>query len=93
MSESDIDDLLNKCYKIKQEIAILEKDHNRYKVRITDIMDSRGEDEITGKVYSIKRNIICKKTISKNSVPSNIWDSYAKSSIYSSFYIKKRKLS
>ena len=93
MSESGIDDLLNKWYNIKQEITVLEKEHDKYKTRITDIMDSRGEEEITGKVYSIKRNIICKKTISKNSVPSNIWDLYAKSSIYPSFYIKKRKLS
>jgi hypothetical protein len=91
MSESNIDEILNKWYKAKEEISILEKDCEKYKSIITNNMDSKGEDEIIGKNYHVKRNIICKKTISKNNIPSNIWDLYSKSSVYPLFQIKKRK--
>lgn len=91
MSESNIDEILNKWYKAKEEILILEKDCEKYKSIIINNMDSKGEDEIIGKNYYVKRNIICKKTISKNNIPSNIWDLYSKSSVYPLFQIKKRK--
>lgn len=83
----DIDDLLSNWYKTKQEITLLEQKCEKYKKVAEKIMSQKEKDVLNSDSYSLKKIDIVRSTISKNDVPSDIWDKYSKKTSYSSYYL------
>jgi hypothetical protein len=83
----DIDDLLSNWYKTKQEITLLEQKCEKYKKVAEKIMSQKEKDILKSDSYSLKKIDIVRSTISKNDVPSDIWDKYSKKTSYSSYYL------
>lgn len=83
----DIDDLLSNWYKTKQEITLLEQKCEKYKKVAEKIMSQKEKDVLKSDSYSLKKIDIVRSTISKNDVPSDIWDKYSKKTSYSSYYL------
>lgn len=83
----DIDDLLSNWYKAKQEIYLLEQKCEKYKKVSEKIMSQLDKNTLNTSSYSLKKIDIVRNTISKNDVPSDIWDKYSKRNKYSSFYL------
>ena len=83
----DIDDLLGKWYKTKEEITLLEEKCEKYKKVTEKIMNQTEKDILKSDSYSFKKIDIVRSTISKNNVPSDIWDKYSKKTRYSSFHL------
>ena len=91
INNEDIDNLLSKWYETKEEIALLENKCIKYKKLADKIMNDSEKNTIANSKYSLQRKQISKSTLSKNDVPSDLWDKYSKRTSYSAFYISKIK--
>ena len=88
---SKIDDVLNSWYNAKEEISSLEKKCDKYKKQIEDIMDSNEKDVLKSSLYTVNRRNISRKSVSRETLPKDIFEKYATYSVYSSLYISKNK--
>ena len=84
----DIEDLLNNWYKAKQEIYILEQKCEKYKKVSEKLMERMDKNILNTSSYSLKKIDIVRNTISKNDIPSDIWNKYSKKNKYSSYYLQ-----
>jgi hypothetical protein len=90
MEKTDIDEVLDKWYRAKQDIAELEAKCEKYKRFIKKIMDSKDVNNVTGSRYKVQRRNIERETLSKEKVPVEVWKKYATKSSYESFYVNSR---
>lgn len=86
-----IPDLLEKWHDTKQQIIQLEAECDRYKRAVGKLMDKSGNESLKSKFYTVKRRNISKQTLTKNSVPSDIWTKYAKDSTFTAYYLTENK--
>ena len=90
-TEDRVEYVLKKWYKSKQEISKLEKDCEKYKQFIGRVMDSRDSNSIVRGDYTTNRRHDSRKTLSKSNVPSDLWEKYATTIYYDTYYVKKKK--
>lgn len=88
---SNIDSILEKWHTSKNEIIKLQKKCDNYKKQIKKVMDSRDVNTINGTDYTVSRKTIKRETVSKNTLPNDIWKNYCQKSKYESYYINSRK--
>jgi len=86
----DIENLLNKWYSAKQELSMLEKKIEKYKILAENLMNKENVDVLTSNNYILKRKEINKTTIGKKDLPIDIWNKYSKESFYNAFYISNK---
>ena len=91
IDKNDIEELLDNWYKAKLEIALLEKKCDKYKKYSEKIMNDTNKNVLTSANYTLKKVDMSRSTISKNDVPSNIWNEYSKKSSFSSYYLNPKK--
>jgi len=90
-TEEDIDTLLEKWYKIKQEIALLEKKCDKYKKYAEKIMNDQEVNLLSNQVYSLTKREMNRAVLLKEDIPRDIWNKYSKSITYPMYVIKKKK--
>ena len=83
----DIDELLQKWYETKAEIATLEKKCEKYKRCSEKIMENMNKNLLSTSKFILKKVDMTRNTISKNDVPVEIWNKYSKETSFSSFYL------
>jgi hypothetical protein len=83
----NIDELLQKWYETKAEIALLEKKCEKYKRCSEKIMDNMNKSLLSTSKFILKKVDMTRNTISKNDVPIEIWNKYSKETSFSSFYL------
>lgn len=89
MSDSKkVEELLEKWYSAKQEMAKLEKKCEKYKKLANDLM--KGSNQLKAGDYSVIKRRQTRTMISKKDVPSDLWDKYAKLTSYDAFYVSKK---
>ena len=89
MNESNVDNFLENWYHVKQQIIELEAKIDKYKKIATDYMDNSNNDLIKNDKYKLEKKDMIRSSVSKNSLPKDIWDTYSKENFYSAFYISK----
>ena len=88
---NDIDTLLEKYNDTKEQISILEKKLEKYKKYAERIMDDEDKDEISNFNFSLTRRNMSRTTLSKNDIPKDIWNKYARNINYPMYILRKKK--
>ena len=89
-NSDDITNLLAHWMSTKNEIAELELSLTKYKKLATKIMTKNDTTIIQSDNYILKKRILSKKTLSKDDVPTEIWEKYSKTTTYSAYYLSKK---
>ncbi len=84
----EIDELLDHWQSAKDEISKLEKKCEKYKKIAERMMIGEGTNTLVSKDYTVTRRVVCRDSLAKKDVPSDIWKSYAKQVSYPVFYFK-----
>jgi hypothetical protein len=87
----DIDTLLDKWHDTKEQIALLEKKLEKYKKYAERVMDSEDKDELINHKYTLIRRNMSRMTLSKDDVPKDIWNKYARNINYPMYVLRKKK--
>ena len=90
-STDDVDTLLEKWHDTKEQISILEKRLENYKKYAERIMDNEDKDEINNSNYSLTRRNMSRTTLSKDDLPKDIWNKYARNINYPMYILRKKK--
>ena len=88
---TDIDTLLEKYNDAKEQISILEKKLEKYKKYAEHIMDNEDKDEISNLKFSLTRRNMSRTTLSKDDIPKDIWNKYARNINYPMYILRKQK--
>lgn len=91
MDKNDIEELLDKWYKTKQEIAFLEKKCEKYKRYSEKILNNLNVNNLVTHDFTLKRVDITKSTLSKKDVPPELWNKYSNEVSYPVYYLKPKK--
>jgi uncharacterized protein YydD (DUF2326 family) len=91
VKDSDIATLLEHWTEAKAEIAELEKKIEKYKRLANRVIDQQGDNTLSSTYYTLKRQTISRKTLSKRDVPVQIWEKYARSCSYPAYYLSENK--
>ena len=76
MSYSDnLDEILDRWNKCKQEASILNKRMDAYKQKIKNIMDKENTNKLTSNRYVVSRKNQKRESMSKKTVPHDVWKS------------------
>ena len=86
---SEIDQLITSWYEAKNQMKELTEKERRYKRMLNKILDLTGGDAIKGRDLQVTRRIQKRRFISKNLVPEDVFDRYAKTIEISALYIKE----
>jgi hypothetical protein len=87
---SDIGTILQKWHEAKKKAAILDQKIKKYKLQIAKEMNRREMDKLSGNGYSISRRRNTRTYVTKESVPSSIWNQYSTRCSYDSFHLVKK---
>jgi len=88
---NDMDTLLEKYNDTKEQISILEKKLEKYKKYAERIMDNEDKDEISNLKFSLTRRNMSRTTLSKDDIPKDIWNKYARNINYPMYILRKKK--
>ena len=86
-----IDDILENWYHYKNEIKKLEKKCDKYKKLVSKYMVDKQVNSISNDKYKVSKKHISSTRLIKKNVPSDIWNKYATTTKYDSFYINLKK--
>jgi hypothetical protein len=84
----EIDELLQHWQSTKEEISLLEKKCEKYKKISERMMITEGTNTLSSKDYTVTRKMLCRESLAKKDVPSDVWKKYAKQVSYPVFYLK-----
>ena len=90
-STDDVDTILEKWHDTKEQISSLEKRLEKYKKYAERIMDNEDKDEINNSNYSLTRRNMSRTTLSKDDLPKDIWNKYARNINYPMYILRKKK--
>ena len=90
-NETDIETLLERWSDAKVELAEIEKRIEKYKRLANKIMNNRDGNTISSYNHTLKRKDMSRTSISKQDVPDNIWEKYARKNTYTAYYLTKNK--
>jgi hypothetical protein len=91
VNATDIATLLERWSEAKAEMAELEKKVEKYKRLANRVMEQHGNYELSSSYYTLKKRKISRKTISKQDVPKDVWETYARSTSYPAYYLTENK--
>ena len=86
----DINSLLEKWEECKSQKTLLEKKCEKYRKSISQHMDKKELNQLVSKNYIVTRRTNTRQQLSKQNVPSDIWDRYATRFSYESIHLKKK---
>lgn len=87
---SSIDDILKKWYADKKSLEEIEDRISDYKAKILREMNKKDVDELEAGNFTIKRRRVTRSSVSKNSIPAEIWKKYAVSCHFDTFHLKRK---
>lgn len=85
-----VPDLLERWHDTKQQIKKLEAECDKYKRAATKIMDKQGRSTLSSDYYNLRRTDVVRATLSKSSVPSDIWSKYSTQSTHQTYYLTEK---
>lgn len=88
--QDDIDNLLASWADAKEQISSLEHTIEKYKRLATRILNKNNTEQINNNTFTLRRRHISKRTVSKQDLPSDIWNQYSKQTEFTAFYLSKQ---
>tara|TARA_B100000401_G_C52704846_1_gene670935 strand:+ start:790 stop:1065 length:276 start_codon:yes stop_codon:yes gene_type:complete len=85
------DKLINDWKDLKDKIASLQKQSDRYKYKIENIMEKTGKSIIKGTKYTVKKKYQQNNRMIKKNIPEDIWDKYSTVITYNTITFSKNK--
>ena len=85
------DKLINDWKNIKDEITRLQKQSDRYKSKVENIMEKTGKSYIKGTKYTIKKKYQQNNRMIKKNIPEDIWEKYSTIITYNTVTFSKTK--
>lgn len=86
----DLNDLIHKWTESKEQKKLQEQKCEKYRKAIERHMNKKDTNVITSTDYVITCRNNTRQQISKQTVPLDIWERYAKRYTYKSYHIKKK---
>ena len=90
ITDSDINNLLEKWFNAKQEITILEAKCDKYKKYAEQILNSKNTNILSTSYYQLKKQKISRNTISKKDLPKDIWNTYSTKNSYDAYFLTQK---
>lgn len=87
----DIEKILKKWYESKKELEDIEKRIKKYRNEINNELNRKETNKLSYGDYTITRRRNTRSYLTKENVPSSIWQQYAVRCSYDSFYLNKKK--
>ena len=87
-NDNEITEIIDKFIDIKDKISELEKKHEKYRKLISEYMFEQNTSSIShiskkdNKPYTVKKTLSARQTVSKDDLPKEIWEKYAKTSTF-----------
>lgn len=88
MSSDDLNRLLFKWYEAKKDLAHQEEKVNRYKTRVEKLM--KDTNHLASTDFIVDKRSYTRESVSKTSIPDDVWKRYATKATYSAYYLKKK---
>jgi len=93
--KKEIHEIIDKFMDIKEKMTEIEKKHEKYRKIISDYMLEYNLSTISHKKddikYNIKKFLSARQTVSKEDLPKEIWEKYAKTSTFHTIRIDKER--
>jgi hypothetical protein len=89
-TSDDIHNLLEHWMDVKNQLSDLELSLSKYKKLASKIMSKNDTTTLYSDNYVLQQRNISKKTLSKDDVPKEIWNKYAKTTTYTAYYLSKK---
>lgn len=86
----DINNLLEHWMDVKIQLVEFELSLAKYKKLASKIMIKNDTTTLSSDKYLLRQRNISKKTLSKDDVPKEIWNKYAKTTTYNAYYLSKK---
>lgn len=90
MDDNEIQTILSKWHEVKLKLDTLEDKIKKYKSLIAKEMNFRNVEKISSGSFSVTRRRTTRSTLSKESVPENIWKEYATKCSFDVFNLIKK---
>ena len=87
----NVNELLENWWKYREIKLEAEKKLNKYKKKIQKLMEKDCINKINSSKYIVSRKKIQSTRLSKQNVPTEIWDRYSTITEYNTFNIKEVK--
>lgn len=89
-SSSDLNKVIEKWEEAKNNLKIIEEKIDKYKAYINKKMNEKGTDSIDTENYNVSRQRASRTYMSKDRVPTELWNKYSVKTSYDIFRVKKR---
>jgi hypothetical protein len=86
----NIDTILSKWEKAKQQKLKYEKECELYKDAVQRYMDKKSKNTVDGEYYTVTRRSNTRQQLSKQNVPPEIWNKYATRITYMSYHFNEK---
>lgn len=91
MRDDQVNELLTKWYDLKETIKQLENKMDEYKEKATELMSEQNTSVLTNDKYILEKKETTRMSISLADIKDEeIKRKYAKTTVFSSFYISKK---
>lgn len=86
----ELEDTMRKWYLAKKELEKCDNEIKRCKKIITSELNKRGTDTLSAGNYSVSRRRNSRTYLTKESIPSSIWEQYATRCNYDSYHLVRK---
>lgn len=90
LNNDQIDELITRWHETRHTIRTLEEKEKHYKALIRKFMNVSDIDIVQGKDLEVQRTMQQRHIISKENLPTDIYDKYCQTRSIEIFYIRKR---
>lgn len=87
--KDDVRTVLKKWHDTKEKMDILEEKLKKYKTKVGKIMNEKKVDKIEAGGFIVKRRHNTRTSLSRESVPADIWKEYATKSHFDVYTLTK----
>jgi hypothetical protein len=84
---SDLNHLLAKWHEAKQELTQQEEKVEKYKAKVVKLM--KDTNRLSSSDFTVDKRSITRESVSKASIPAEIWKQYASKATFDAYYLKK----
>jgi hypothetical protein len=85
-------EILSEWYDTKKKLESLEEQITKFKSIISKEMNYKDINQLTDGGFTVSRRRISKSYLTKENVPSDIWNKYATKCSYDAFFLTREKV-
>lgn len=92
----ELSEIIDKFIDIKEKLSEMERKHEKYRKIISEWMTKSDLKNIrhksdSGEIYVLKKTLMARQSVSKEDLPKEIWEKYAKTSTFHTIRVDREK--